>query len=36
VILTLRSRLLSVRKQTHHKGTKAQRFNELSAFVPVW
>jgi hypothetical protein len=23
-------------KQIHHKGTKAQRLNELCAFVPWW
>ena len=26
----------SASKQNHHKGTKAQRFNELRAFVPLW
>jgi hypothetical protein len=35
VILTPRSRRVSVRKQTHHKDTKARSLN-LRAFVSLW
>ena len=34
-ISTLRPGRPSVRKQIHHKGTKAPRFNGLGAFVPL-